>query len=120
MDLITAGTPALQHHDRQLGAAWVCCGTSRWPLIYVRPQRHTFAFLEEQEIFTLSFFSPRWKKQLAYCGAVSGRDEDKFAACGFHVAGEGQAAYPQEADLVLVCKNATGMTWTRPTWTRKP
>ena len=54
--------------------------------------------------FTLSFFGPQWKKQLAYCGAVSGREEDKFAACGFHVGAAGQAPYIQEADLVLVCK----------------
>ena len=47
---------------------------------------------------------PQWKKQLAYCGAVSGREEDKFAACGFHVGAAGQAPYIQEADLVLVCK----------------
>ena len=47
---------------------------------------------------------PQWKKQLAHCGAVSGRDEDKFAACGFHVAAADQAPYIQEADLVLVCK----------------
>ena len=102
--LITAGTP---QRCNAMTASWGGLGVL-WnkpvATIYVRPQRHTFAFLEEQESFTLSDFSPRWKKQLAYCGAVSGRDEDKFAACGFHVAGEGQAAYPQEADLVLVCK----------------
>ena len=39
--------------------------------IYVRPQRYTYTFLEENPYFTLSFFGPQWKKQLAYCGAVS-------------------------------------------------
>ena len=72
--------------------------------IYVRPQRYTFGFIEQSDEFTLSFFGHQWKKALSYCGAVSGRDEDKFAACGFHVAAAGQAPYIQEADLVLVCK----------------
>ena len=72
--------------------------------VYVRPQRYTFGFIEQSDEFTLSFFGPQWKKALSYCGAVSGRDEDKFAACGFHVAAAGQAPYIQEADLVLVCK----------------
>lgn len=35
---------------------------------------------------------------------MSGREEDKFAACGFHVAEAGGAPYVQEADLVLVCR----------------
>lgn len=35
---------------------------------------------------------------------MSGREEDKFAACGFHVADADGAPYVQEADLVLVCK----------------
>ena len=83
-----------------LGVLW------RKPMatIYVRPQRYTFGFIEQSDEFTLSFFGPQWKKALSYCGAVSGRDEDKFAACGFHVAAAGQAPYIQEADLVLVCK----------------
>lgn len=101
--LITAGTP-----DRcnTMTASWGGLGVL-WnkpvATIYVRPQRYTFEFLEKYDTFTLSFFSPQWKKQLAHCGAVSGRDEDKFAACGFHVAAD-QAPYIQEADLVLVCK----------------
>lgn len=73
--------------------------------IYIRPQRYTFEFLEKSSHFTLSFFGQEWREQLAHCGAVSGRDEDKFAACGFHVeeAAEG-APYIREAEMVLVCK----------------
>ncbi len=107
--LITAGTP---DHCNTMTASWGGLGVLwRKPVatIYVRPQRYTYTFLEENPYFTLSFFGPQWKKQLAYCGAVSGREEDKFAACGFHVGAAGQAPYIQEADLVLVCKNAIGM-----------
>ena len=90
---------ALQHHDRQLGRP----GRSL-EQAHGHPQRYTFQFLEESDWFTLSFFSPQWRKQLAHCGAVSGREEDKFAACGFHVADADGAPYVQEADLVLVCQ----------------
>ena len=102
--LITAGTP---DHCNTMTASWGGLGVlwnKPMATIYIRPQRYTFAFLEKYDTFTLSFFSPQWKKQLAHCGAVSGRDEDKFAACGFHVAAADQAPYIQEADLVLVCK----------------
>ena len=102
--LITAGTP---DHCNTMTASWGGLGVLwRKPVatIYVRPQRYTYTFLEENPYFTLSFFGPQWKKQLAYCGAVSGREEDKFAACGFHVGAAGQAPYLPEANLVLVCK----------------
>ena len=102
--LVTAGTPA---HCNTMTASWGGLGVlwnKPMATIYVRPQRYTFQFLEESDRFTLSFFSPQWRKQLAHCGAVSGREEDKFAACGFHVADADGAPYVQEADLVLVCK----------------
>ena len=71
--LITAGTP---DHCNTMTASWGGLGVLwRKPVatIYVRPQRYTYTFLEENPYFTLSFFGPQWKKQLAYCGAVSGR-----------------------------------------------
>ena len=102
--LITAGTP---ERCNTMTASWGGLGVlwhKPMATIYVRPQRYTFEFIEQSDEFTLSFFGPQWKKALSYCGTVSGRDEDKFAACGFHVAAAGQAPYIQEADLVLVCK----------------
>ena len=51
--------------------------------VFVRPERYTFEFCEEAEIFTLSFFDESRKKDLAYCGSVSGRDHDKARECGF-------------------------------------
>lgn len=102
--LITAGAPG---KCNTMTASWGGLGVL-WgkpvATIYVRPQRYTYEFLEEGDRFTLSFFSPEWKKQLAHCGAVSGRDEDKFAACGFHEAEAEGAPYIREANLVLVCK----------------
>ena len=118
--LITAGTP---DHCNTMTASWGGLGVLwRKPMatIYVRPQRYTFGFIEQSDEFTLSFFGPQWKKALSYCGAVSGRDEDKFAACGFHVAAAGQAPYIQEADLVLVCKALLGRSGPRSHGRRGP
>lgn len=103
--LITAGT---QDHCNTMTASWGGLGVlwhKNVATIYVRPQRYTFEFLENSPAFTLSFFGEEWRKALAYCGRVSGREEDKVAHCGFHVAMEGEdAPYIQEANLVLVCR----------------
>lgn len=72
---------------------------------YVRPQRHTRAFLDENEYFTLTFFGEEYRPQLQLCGSKSGRDVDKVEACGFTVLeGEGGAAYFNQAQLTLVCR----------------
>ena len=103
--LITAGK---QDRCNTMTASWGGLGVlwnQNVATIYVRPQRYTYEFLENTSHFTLSFFGEEWKKELAYCGTASGRDEDKFAHCGFHVAMAGEEApYIQEADLVLVCR----------------
>ena len=73
--------------------------------IYVRPERHTYEFLEKKDTFSLSFFSPEFKSKLAYCGKVSGRDEDKIAKCGFHVLyGADETPYFDEAQITVLCK----------------
>lgn len=103
--LITAGTGT---HCNTMTASWGGLGVlwhKNVATIYVRPQRHTFSFLEENPYFTLSFFDESWRAALSYCGRVSGREADKFAHCGFHVAQtEENAPYIREASLVLVCR----------------
>ena len=49
--------------------------------IFVRPNRYTFEFIEKEPIFTLSFFSPKDKEILSYCGSHSGRNENKAKVC---------------------------------------
>ena len=44
---------------------------------YIRPQRYTKQFMDENEYFTLSFFGEEYRQQLALCGSKSGRDVDK-------------------------------------------
>lgn len=103
--LITAGTA-----DRcnTMTASWGGLGVL-WgepsATIYVRPQRYTKEFIDREEYFTLSFFGPEYKAQLALCGSRSGRELDKMKECGFTVVcGEGEAPYVAQARLVLVCR----------------
>lgn len=73
--------------------------------VYVRPQRYTYEFMEQGEYFTLSFLGEEFRDALKLCGSKSGREVDKFRACGLTLAyGAGDAPYLQEAQVVLVCK----------------
>lgn len=69
---------------------------------FIRPQRYTFEFMEKSDTFTLCFFDG-YKKELALCGAKSGRDIDKVKECGFTPV-SGNGVYFEEASLVLICK----------------
>ncbi len=104
--LITAGT---KERCNTMTASWGGLGIL-WSVpmatIYIRPQRYTKQFVDENEYFTLAFFGPEWKQQLALCGTRSGRDVDKVKECGFTAAASdtGAAPYFEEAELVLVCR----------------
>ncbi|MBQ2774780.1 MAG: flavin reductase family protein [Clostridia bacterium] len=73
-------------------------------IVFVRPQRYTYEFMEKSDTFTLSFFGSEHKKALSFCGSKSGRDVDKAAECGFSpVTLDGSTAF-DEAQTVIVCK----------------
>ena len=103
--LLTAGTEDAGFNTMtcswgQMGVLWnkpsVTC--------YVRHSRHTFGFLERQELFTLSFFGQEQRKALAFCGSHSGRDCDKIAETGLHPVTVGGGVSFAEAKMVLVCR----------------
>ena len=71
---------------------------------YVRHSRHTFGFLEQQDMFTISFLGSDCRKALSFCGSHSGRDCDKAAEAGLHpMVTDGGVTF-EEAELVFVCK----------------
>jgi len=52
-------------------------------IVAVRNTRHTFKLIERAPDFTVSLpETDAFKKALAFCGTRSGKDVDKFAACG--------------------------------------
>lgn len=72
--------------------------------IYIRPQRHTLRFLEENNYFTLSFYPESKKDALRLCGSKSGRDINKAQAAGLTPNFYEKAPFFEEAKLVLVCR----------------
>lgn len=80
--LVTAGTA---DKCNTMTASWGCFGylwNKPVAFIFIRPERYTHAFIEQQERLTLSFYAPEYRKALQYCGTTSGRDADKAQACG--------------------------------------
>ena len=103
--LVTAGTT---EHCNTMTASWGGLGIL-WGVpmatVYIRPQRYTKQFVDENEYFTLAFFGEEHRGALQLCGSKSGRDVDKVKECGFTVKTTGCGApYFEEAELVLVCR----------------
>ena len=103
--LLTAGT-ADRCNTMTIG--W-CQAGRLWGLqtctVYVRPERHTYSFMEGQEYFTVSVLPADMKTAMSLCGTKSGRDMDKIKECGLTVrTGTGGAPFFEEAELVLVCR----------------
>lgn len=102
--LVSAGT--LENYNT-MTISWGGLGTlwSR-PIatVYVRPNRYTFEFLENNDFFTVSFFPEKYKKDLSVLGSKSGRDGDKVALTNLTPQSVSQGVAFEEASSVLVCK----------------
>ena len=103
--LITAGTLASYNTMTASWGGWGHLWNRDVTFCFVRPQRHTFGFMEAATHFTLSFFDVAYRPALELCGSRSGRDLDKAAATGLTpTAGSTGAVYFSEARLVLECR----------------
>ncbi len=81
--LITAGD---ESSFNTMTAAWGGFGilwNKPTATIYIRPQRYTYQFTEQNELFSLCYFgSGRYRDALSFCGTKSGRDYDKCKETG--------------------------------------
>ena len=73
-------------------------------VVYIRESRFTKEFVDAEPYFTLCVMDKSFKKQMAYLGSTSGRDEDKIAKAGLTPVYADNTVYFQEAKLVLICK----------------
>ncbi|MBP7479242.1 MAG: flavin reductase [Spirochaetaceae bacterium] len=111
--LITAGKTgvAAQNEDKTFNtmtASWGGLGflwNKPAAFIFVRPQRFTFTFTEQEPVFSLSFFEPRYREALSLCGKVSGKDCNKVKEAGLTpMALENGSVAFNEASIIMECR----------------
>lgn len=102
--LVTAG-------DRQtfntMTASWGGMGVlwnTEVSMIYIRPERYTYEFLEKETDFSLSFLSEGHRQALQFCGSRSGRDTDKVKEAGLTPVFDAAVPYFAEAEISLICR----------------
>ena len=104
--LVTAGTVKSWNTMTASWGGWGVLWNMPVTFAFVRPTRHTYAFMERADHYTLSFFDhAKYKKELTLCGTKSGRDIDKAAATGLKpfAPAPGTVSFEQ-ARLVFVCR----------------
>ena len=102
--LITAGTA---ERCNTMTASWGGLG-HLWgkdvAFAFIRPQRYTKQFVDENDRFSLCFFGGEQMEALRYLGTASGRDEDKIAKSGLTLTHIDSVPCFEEASLVLLCR----------------
>lgn len=102
--LITAGT---EEKCNTMTASWGAMGVM-WGknalTVYIRPQRYTKEFVDQEETFTVSVLGEAYRKALNYCGTVSGKGIHKIEEAGLTACKVEDTMAIQEADLIFVCK----------------
>ena len=72
--------------------------------VYVRPNRHTYKFMEENDYFTISFYDEEYREDLGVLGSKSGRDLDKISLTKLTPEFINDAVSFKEARLTIICK----------------
>ncbi len=74
--------------------------------VYVRPTRHTFSYMENNNDFTVNFFTGEYKEALSICGTQSGRNIDKFQQSNLDKIKREKTTSPgiDQACLIIGCK----------------
>lgn len=88
-------------------ASWaaICCSQPPCITVSLRKATYTYGNIIENKAFTVNIPSEAYAREAAYCGSVSGKDVDKFAATGLTpVRGDSvNAPYVNEFPLVIEC-----------------
>lgn len=87
--------------------------------IFIRDSRYTKKFIDSGDFFSLSFFSEDYRAALQYCGSNSGRDKNKFEEAGLTLSYRHSIPYPDEANLVMLCKKMAAVPIDESTFTDK-
>ena len=117
--LVTAGTKS---NANTMTVSWGGVGVlwgKNVAYIFIRESRHTKQLIDSGEFFSLSFFDKAYKDALSYCGSHSGKDVNKFEEAGLTVASRLSIPYPDEANLVILCKKMAAVPITEDTFLDK-
>jgi len=74
-------------------------------IIFIRPHRYTYKFVEDNSNFNLSFYTNKYRSALQFIGSKSGRDYNKPKETGLTpvITPENTITF-NEARLILDCK----------------
>lgn len=102
--LVTAGT---KDSFNTMTISWGGMGTL-WSkpvvTVYIRPNRYTYEFIENNDYFIISFFDNKYKKDLGILGSKSGRDGDKLALTSLTPEVIDHGITYKQATKTIVCK----------------
>ena len=103
------GTSEALKRPNIITIAWAGQVNSQPPMLSISVQkvRHTYGQLLEAEGFSVNLASQALLPKMDLCGVKSGRDMDKFAACGFTTAYGSvlpEVPYIAESPVSLCCR----------------
>ncbi len=103
--LISCGT---MERPNAMTAAWTGIINSTPPKTYVsiQPPRYSHELIKKSGVFVINVTGEKLARAADYCGVKSGRDEDKFAACGITAQKSFAVECPSiaEAPVSLECR----------------
>lgn len=71
---------------------------------YIRPQRYTKEFVDNNDTFTIAFFDEKYREALNICGTISGRDTNKVEKAELTPYFIDDTVAFEEANMIMVCK----------------
>jgi len=80
--------------------------------LYLNKSTYTSELMKKEEYVTINFFdmdAKGMRSALKFLEMASGRDEDKIKQLGMHIDADGDAAYLDEANFVIVCRVIAAM-----------
>lgn len=87
--------------------AWAGTVCSAPPMLSIslRQSRHAYALLQRSHEFVVNVPRASQVREVDLCGSLSGRDCDKFAACGFHAVPGARVSAPmiEECPINIEC-----------------
>ena len=102
------GTYDAEGRPNIMTIAWggICCSEPPAVTVSLRRATYSYAAIEARRSFTVNIPSMAQVAQADYVGTVSGRDGDKFAACGWTAVHSDlvDAPYVAEVPLVIECR----------------